>query len=967
MRNLMNIKLFVLMTALLLGVQMATAYDFEEAGIYYNVNDDGTTVTVTYGTTDYNSYSGDVVIPETVTHEGVNYIVTEIGDYAFRSCEELTSIVMPITITAIGKKNGQSFINCTALINLVIPDNVATIGASAFNNCTELRSVTIGKSVTSLKGKKGPRSYPVFSGCDSITTLTWNAVNCSDNGSIVMTNIEQLILGTEVETIPNNFAQGSKITQVVLPNSLISINASAFQDCSMLRRIVIPDQVTTIGASAFRNCSALTTVTLGRSVTAINACVFQDCFSLQRIIIPNQVTTIGASAFRNCSALTAVTLGSSVTDINIRAFQNCSSLQRIDIPNSVTTIGASVFSGCKQMTEVSMGNSVTAIGEEAFNECESLTKVNISSVESWCKIIFDVPYGDEYYYYPSGLSNPLYYAQHLYINDQEITNLVIPNSITTINDYAFYCCSGITSVNIGDAVASIGISAFAGCFEMRSLRLGNSVSTIGENAFYGCNLNILTIGKSVTNLSYNPFSFCPNLTSLIVENGNPVYDSRNNCNAIIETATNTLIVGCQSTVIPHTVTSIGIDAFDGCSNLTSIFIPNSVTSIGIGSYVNDNETITYYNNPFTSCIGLKSITVEAGNPIYDSQGNCNAIIETATNTLRVGCQTTAIPSSVTAIGDYAFDNCASLTSIDIPNSVTSIGDRSFIGCTELTNVRFSNTLNTIGDCAFAFCFKLPNLNIPSSVRTIESAAFYRCTGLTSVVIPDSAIIEEYAFWQCTGLISVVIPKTVKSIGDYAFMDCSSLRNLNIGNADIFIGSFAFQNCSGLTSVTIPNAIVVDEDDYSSIGWFQGCTNLTKVTIGSGIARMGIMFWECPNITDVTCLATTPPKLENYKNMQTHENLYNFSDNVYEQATLYVPEGSLATYQANENWSRFRQIVGIHIDLNDVNLDGEVSIADVNALINMILSSNSTETGDVNSDGEVNIADINALINAILAN
>ena len=827
MRNLMNIKLFLLIATLLMSVQMATAYDFEEGGIYYNVNEDSTTVTVTYETTDYNSYSGDVVIPETVTHEGVTYIVTVIGDEAFKNCEELTSIVMPNTITAIGKKNGQSFFYCTALTSIVIPDNVQRICAHAFYGCIGLKSVTIGKSVTSLSGKKGTlRYYPVFSGCDSITTLTWNAVNCTDNGGIVTNNIEQLILGTEVETIPKNFAQGSKISQIVLPNSLISISASTFQDCS--------------------------------------------------------------------------------------------TLQRIDIPNSVTTIGTSAFSGCKQMTEVTMGNSVTAIGEVAFNECESLTKVNISSVESWCKIIFDVPNGDDYSY-PSGLSNPLYYAQHLYMNDQEITNLVIPNSITTINDYAFYCCSGFTSVNIGDAVTSIGTSAFGGCTEMTSLRLGNSVSTIGDNAFYGCNLNSLTLGKSVTYLSYNPFSFCPNLTTLVVEIGNPVYDSRNNCNAIIETATNTLIVGCQSTVIPHTVTSIGIDAFDGCSNLTSIFIPKSVTSIGIGTYVYDNETITYYNSPFTYCIGLKSIIVEGGNPIYDSRGNCNAIIETATNTLIVGCQTTAIPTSVTTIGDLAFDNCASLTSIDIPNSVSTIGVCSFIGCTELTNVRLSNTLTTIGEHAFTCCFKLTNLSIPNSVKTIESGAFLGCTGLTSVAIP---------------------------------------------NSETTIESYAFYNCINLTSVVIPNSIVVDSDGLynGSYGWFRGCTNLTKVTIGSGIAYMGMMFWECPNITSVTCLATTPPNCVDFINNRT-----NFSDNVYEQATLYVPEGSLAAYQANEKWSRFRQIVGIHIDLNDVNLDGEVSIADVNALINMILSGNSTETGDVNSDGEVNIADINALINAILTN
>ena len=279
---------------------------------------------------------------------------------------------------------------------------------------------------------------------------------------------------------------------------------------------------------------------------------------------------------------------------------------------------------------------------------------------------------------------------------ESITHNGATYSVTSIGERAFYDCSSLTSITIPNSVTSIEYRAFYGCSSLTSITIPNSVTSIGEQAFLYCSsLTSITIPNSVTSIGSSAFNGCSSLTSIIVEKGNSIYDSRENCNAIIETATNTLIAGCQNTTIPNSVTSIGDFAFSGCSSLTSITIPNSVTSIGeqaflycssLTSITIPNSVTSIGSSAFNGCSSLTSIIVEKGNSIYDSRENCNAIIETATNTLIAGCQNTTIPNSVTSIGDFAFSGCSSLTSITIPNSVTSIGVCAFRNCSSLTSI-----------------------------------------------------------------------------------------------------------------------------------------------------------------------------------------------------------------------------------------------------------------------------------------
>ena len=341
-----------------------------------------------------------------------------------------------------------------------------------------------------------------------------------------------------------------------------------------------------------------------------------------------------------------------------------------------------------------------------------------------------------------------------------------------------------------------------------------------------------------------------------------------------------------------------------------------------------------------------------------------------------------ITYNVTSIGFSAFSYSNNLTSVTIPNSVTSIGNDAFSECTGLTSINIPNSVISIGDFAFTDCTGLTTLTIPGSVTSIGSAAFIYCSSLASICVENgnpnydsrdncNAIIETATEAMIAGCKNTVIPNSVTSIGYSAFFGCTGLTSVDIPNSVTSIGDYAFGGCAGLTSVIIPNSVISDFDNHG-IAWFYKCTGLTSVTIGSGITWMGITFLDCPNITRVTCLSPTPPYAQPFIANIDGERIrvYIFSEEIFDHASLYVSAESLDRYQQHPYWNQFQNIlpIGEEGTTGDLNGDGEVNIADVNAIINIILggSDNSQGRSDVNEDGEVNIADANAIINIILS-
>jgi len=358
----------------------------------------------------------------------------------------------------------------------------------------------------------------------------------------------------------------------------------------------------------------------------------------------------------------------------------------------------------KTLTFTGSGELTQSAVIEAFEEHEDVTNVVISGYSS---------IGSDAFSYCEGL-----------------TSITIPVTVTSIGEYAFVGCTGLTSITIPDGVTNISNRAFSMCTGLTNITIPEGVTCIDDYAFYGCTgLTSITIPKNVTTIGDYAFGECSGLVSISVEAGNGKYDSRNNCNAIIETSSNKLITGCKNTTIPNSMTAIGEYAFAECAGLTSITIPNGVTTIGDCAFIKCSgitsitipaSVTTIGEYVFDGCTSIESFKVEAGNARYDCRDNCNAIIETSDNKLLYGCKNTTIPNGVTSIGTAAFYDCASLTSITVPASVTIIEDEAFVGCTSLNSITFeSSTLPTMEDYVFSNVKASGEFKVPSGISQTE--------------------------------------------------------------------------------------------------------------------------------------------------------------------------------------------------------------------------------------------------------
>ena len=421
---------------------------------------------------------------------GTHYQVTSIGNYAFINCTGLTSVVIPSSVTSIGE---NAFFGCSGLTSIEIPNSVTRIEKSAFYGCSGLISVTIGNSVTTI-------GQGAFADCTGLTSVGIpNSVTTIGNGA---------------------FSDCSSLTSVIIPSSVTNIEQYAFSGCNLIeveihtkgigkwfsgiqsiQKITIGEEVTSIGYQAFQNCSGLTYVTIGKNVTNIEQYAFSGCI-LKEVEI--NAKTIG-KWFNGIQSIQKIIIGEEVISIGREAFSGCSGLISIDIPNSVTNIGYQAFRGCSGLTSVTIGKNVTNIEQYAFSDCSGLKKVIVKDIAAWCNISFS--------------DNPLSYAHHLYSDENtEITNLIIPSSVTSIANSAFEGCRSLTSVTFGNRVTSIGNYAFQGCSGLTSIDFPNRLTSIGKNAFQNCSdLTSLSIPISVTSIGNSAFYGCTKLESVYSE------------------------------------------------------------------------------------------------------------------------------------------------------------------------------------------------------------------------------------------------------------------------------------------------------------------------------------------------------------------------------------------------------------------------------------------------------------------
>ena len=665
--------------------------------------------------------------------------------------------------------------------------------------------------------------------------------------------ISELILPDSLLTIGQQSFRGcSQLYSVMFNNGLTTIGNGAFYDCVSLGSLDIPDSVTAINSSStygtFRNCSGLVSVKLGGGLREIQLYTFYNCTELSSVTIGDNILTIGASAFYNCSQLSIVNLNGVITSIGDHAFYNCENLLSVVLPAAVKTIGQQAFKNCVRLKTVVLNDGLATIGSGAFYGCSAIETLDIpgsvTTIDS------------------SGSTNGTFQ------NCANLVSLTGGSGLRAIQQYAFSGCTELASVTIGDNVTSIESYAFTNCGQLSDLTIGGSVATIGANAFQNCeSLTSADLPDTMRSIGQQAFKGCSTLKSISLKNG---------------------------------LTTIGNGAFYGCASLESLDIPGSVTVINSGGSI---------NGTFQNCVSLAAVT--GGDGLRDIQPyifyGCTALVTASIgkNASAIGnnafynCSQLSdftVGNAITSIGDNAFYNCSNLQSVNMPNSLKTIGQHAFRGCSRLRSVILNDGLTTIGSGAFYECSAIETLKIPDSVSTINSGnnsdgAFRGCVSLTAATVGDGLqSIQPYMFYGCTLLteinignkISIIgnsafyganlqfinLPDTVTSIGQYAFYNCRSLasvsmggvltisnnafqnnislRSLNFGNSLRSIGAYAFSGCISLPEINIPNSAISIGDRA-----FQGCRGLTGVQIGGAVASIGeSAFVDCTEISEV---------------------------------------------------------------------------------------------------------------------
>lgn len=820
-------------------------------------------------------YTGDVVVPNTVTTIGANIFkdhkgitsfsfvdntapeTLTIGASAFENAKALTEVRLPNGLKVIPAKAFKG----SSVTTIFVPNTVITINTEAFANCEKLTTLTFEE------------------GNDEVTlnfTAATSATTSAFSGTKRLSKIE---LPDRTAAISNYMFAGSYVSDLKLPANATSIGQYAFANCAGLTSFVMPNTITSLGNYAFVGCVNMKSITLSENLTSIpqyafgyykssgiggggfkpffkqpskaivlpgvgggtTTAVTYEAAGIESIVIPAKVTTINQYAFYKCANLKSVTFaeGSQLKTLGNYAFSEAG-ITSFDMPDTVTSAGTYLFAGCTALTEATISSGVTTIPNYMFGEQDAKSSVM----------------GNTPHIAPAG-----------------ITSIVIPASVTTINQYAFRNCAALTSITFEDGcqLKSIGNYAFSGTGITKIEIPENTTqnTTFGTSIFMNCTaLKEASLPKSVTNLNA-AFVGCV-LTKLEIANdgdGDLTNDSyyvdmesgivfNGDKNAI------QLYFGTAPTLdIPDGVITIADNAFAGNTSLTSVTLPKSLQKIGA--------------NAFSKCSNLKSVTAR------DAAIELNTIGNKAFE--YSGLTSITLPGGITTIGEYAFQNCTDLKKADLYNMTmgknmfyycTALEDvnfyaeqvafygYTFYGCTALETFEFPKKVVSLGGCEFTKS-GIKNITLPaglpfyaagptSATATHAGARmFAECTNLDTVTMPEGYTFIPYQFFHDSSLKSFTFPKSVTQIYTNAFVGCTQLTEVNFaeGTTDMYFGMSAFSECAfeemDLSSIT--NASFYQDGNYL----FSYNTNLKKVVLPDTLTAYGeYMFSQCDNLETV---------------------------------------------------------------------------------------------------------------------
>ena len=859
----------------------------------------------------------------------------ELGSYLFAGCKSLVTIILPRNITAI---RSDVFSHNSKLLSLEIPKTVSSISIGFIQECEKMSSLSV---------ESGNQTYSSPEGSNAI-----------------------------IRTANMELVAGCKNT--IIPSGTKTIDAYAFQHCISLISIKIPESITTIGDFAFWGCSGLTELIIPASVTQIGNMAFYGCSALNSIIVDSENSVYDSR--NNCNALietssNTLLLGckntiipNGILNIGENAFRPCDGLTSIEIPASVISIGDNAFAYCYQLKRVIsniadpntvvMGSTVfDRISGNAILKVPQGTKASYMAADGWKDAFSNiVEMGDQD---PNTIDVAVAGTlSSLLVNPMEIEELTLTGDLNGTdlrliremagNDYLGQPTNGvlkkldISGANIveggekyldADQVWSshrsytqwggeyfhfntqqnvLGNAMFAGCEKLIDIVLPKSITSIGDLAFWDCmNLESLVIPENVSSIGMDVFIECNKLSNVSVAEGNMTLSAPANCNVLMEGTTlryafanpvipkGTTVIGSRAFeryngnadfVVPEGVVSIGNNAF-AWSNIKSISLPSTLKRIDHWAFsLTQLESITIPASVefigeriMNHCSNLTTITVASDNPLFDSRDHCNAIIETATNTLIQGCKTTIIPESVTALGTTAFTECQDLTNITIPKSITHIGDCAFMFCARLKDVySLIEEPFAISQYAFPQIGEYYGLTTTFHVPYGTKEAYLKADGWKEFkdYIVEVVMTDDVAYTLNEEEKTITVEGSDQTAKEIEILPAVEIEGEKYEVTAI--GESAFENNESLEKLTIPETIESIGDNA-----FAGCKNLNQIRV----------------------FADEPIKLGNTSAGTRGSGATSvFAEVDMETCVLYVPAGSKEKYEQADGWKDFKHIV-----------------------------------------------------------
>lgn len=884
--------------------------------------------------------------------------VKDIGDHCFYDCKKLKELSFSNSLKTIGSR---CFWGCPSIEELRFPNSLESIGSSAFYNCSSLTSVYFGKGLKSVEDG-------AFSECTNISMVdigdlaNWCQIEFSPEYGVHFSNENLGLYISDANPVAYSkkiYLNGKVLDEINIPSTVTSIGSFVFCNLSYLGSVHVPNTITSIGRGAFSGCVNLEDFTFqeGQKLESVGDEAFQGCINLKSIQLPNTITHLGG-AFRNCTNLKNVNLPSTITEIAPYTFYECTKLESIVIPDGVKYIGNWAFYNCSGLPRIDIPSNVENVGTEAFCGCTGLTGVYIKDLTKWCSIKYD-----NFQYQGSNreptdkISNPLFYAQKLFVNNQIITDLVIPEGVERIEDFTFNGAD-IASLTIPHTVKAIGRKAFGYCYNLRSITLPNTIESINEYSFAYLNQQVnnqinknnvkIYLEDIVSWIKTNYGKAFSYLTALTDGNDIKLELYINNERA-------------KDIVVPTGIVELGEYVF--ChTDINSIKLHKNIEKVHWSNFSRStiktiysyskfapsfNSSSPYFSSGPLTVVPLTAIYVPKGRSenykanwpkhasiIFEMDDSPSEPITFADTEVKRICVenwdtdgdgelSEEEAKAVTDLGTVFKENqlIESFNELQYFTGLTSIGDQAFWYSKSLKSVILPETVTSLGNSAFGECQGLVQAIIPFGIKTMGNQVFVGCK-MTSVTLPTSLESIGYACFTGVPIESIHIPASVNDLYYNPFSGCKSLKTITVDtNNTVYYspeGSNAviMKNTMGLvvgckttvipTDVKIIDVGVFEDEVFETLDIPESVTilrdfsfrraKIKNITIPKSVTLIGqYAFYGCKNLTDVTVNWEEPIAIE--------ENVFSTRANV----VLHVPLGCKTAYEAADVWKDFKEI------------------------------------------------------------